>query len=102
MEDNIEIEFEVETCSDKYKTHIRKAKYGDVINKTTKESVVFIYGLKKYIVKFTLEYSYDFQNGFNRTRFYDFKYSRSVNAAMINEFHNYINDKFITHDRLSG
>ena len=54
--------FDVETCSEKYKEHIRGANYSDTITRTTKESMVFSYKDKKYTVKFSLEFSFDFEN----------------------------------------
>ena len=96
------IVFDVETCSEKYKEHIRNKKYGDIIQKTTKESMVFIYGGAKYTVKFTLEFSYDFENAFNYTYFSEFKCSRKVSPNVMEEFEKYIMDRFITNDRMSA
>ena len=97
----MEIVYDVETCSEKYKQCIRKKKYGDTIEKVTKESVIFIYENKKYTVKFILEFSFDFDNGFHYTNFSDFKCSRIVNENLMNEFQRYIRRNFVTSERLS-
>lgn len=96
-----EIDFDVETCSEKYKQHIRCINYGDSISKTTKESMLFIYKDKKYTVKFTLEFSFDYENGFHYTTFSDFKSSRITPPDLMDEFVKYIKTHFVTTDRLS-
>jgi hypothetical protein len=96
-----EIIYDVETCSEKYKEHIRKAKYGDKVEKTTKENMIFIYNDKKYTVKFVLKFAFDFEDGFFFTDFFDFKSSRKIEPDLMNEFINHIKMKFITLDRLS-
>lgn len=93
--------FDVETSSEKYKEYIRGKKYGDRIEKITKESMIFIYNNKKYIVKFNLDFSYDFENEFNYTRFSDFKINRKIDQNIMDEFEKYIINNFITYDRMS-
>jgi hypothetical protein len=93
--------FDVETCSEKYKQHIRGKKYGDIITATTKENIIFIYDEKKYIIKFKLEFSYDFENEFNYTHFSDFTSNRKLKDTIKNVFETHIREKFITYDRMS-
>ena len=95
------IVFDVETCSEKYKEHIRGANYSDTITRTTKESMVFSYKDKKYTVKFSLEFSFDFENGFYYTTFSDFKSTRITPPDLMDEFTKYIKTHFVTTDRLS-
>lgn len=96
-----QISFEVETCSEKYKEYIRAAKYGDTISRTTKENMMFICNNKKYTIRFELEFSFDFENGFYYTNFSDFKSSRITDHKLMTEFTNYIMSHFVTTDRLS-
>ena len=96
-----EIDFDVETCSEKYKEHIREAKYGDTVYNITNEKMIFIHKDKKYIVTFVLEFDFDFENGFNYTSFSDFKSSRKINNKLMSEFEDYIKNHFVTSDRLS-
>ena len=96
-----QIVFDVETCSEKFKEHIRGAKYGDIISRTTNENMIFIYNNKKYIVRFILEFSFDFENGFHYAKFSDFKSNRITGPNLMNEFMNYIRDDFMTAERLS-
>lgn len=99
---NSEIDFDVETCSENYKKNIRSANYGDYVNKTTEESMIFIYEGKKYTIKFTLEYSFDFDNAFTHTHFSDFKSSRITPPNLMDEFIKYVKWSFVTCDRLSA
>lgn len=94
-------DFDVETCSEKYKEYIRGAEYGDTITQTTKENMIFIYDNKKCTIKFTLEFSFDFENGFTYTSFSDFKSSRKIKPELMSEFENYVKCHFVTSDRLS-
>jgi hypothetical protein len=96
-----EIIYDVETCSEKYKEHIRVAKYGTKVEKTTKENTIFIHNDKKYTVKFVLKFAYDFEDGFFFTEFSDFKSSKKIEPNLMDEFINHIKTKFITLDRLS-
>jgi len=96
-----QIMFDVETCSEKYKEYIRCAKYGDTISRTTKESMIFIYNNKKYVVRFILEFSFDFENGFHYANFSDFKSNRITAPNLMDEFISYIKEHFVTSDRLS-
>lgn len=93
--------YDVETCSEKYKEHIRGAKYGAKVEKTTKENMIFIHGGKKYTVRFVLKFAFDFEDGFFYTEFSDFKSSRKVEPNLMDEFIYHIKTKFITLDRLS-
>jgi hypothetical protein len=95
------IVYDVETCSEKYKEHIRCAKYGAKVEKTTKENTIFIYNDKKYTVKFVLKFAYDFEDGFFFTEFSDFKSSKKIGPDLMDEFINHIKTNFITLDRLS-
>lgn len=94
-------EFDVETCSEKYKEHIRCINYGDSISTTTKESMIFIHKDKKYTIKFSLEFAFDYENGFCYTNFSDFTSSRKIMPELMAEFVNYIKGHFVTSDRLS-
>lgn len=96
-----EIMYDVETCSEKYKEHIRGAKYGDRVEKTTKENMIFIYNDKKYTVRFVLKFSFDFEDGFSFTEFSDFKSSRKTEPEVMDEFISCIKSNFISLDRLS-
>lgn len=93
--------FDLETCSEKYKEHIRSIEYGDSVEATTKEHVIFIYKDKKIIVTFTLKFSFDFINGFNYTDFSYFESSRKVSNYVMKEFEKYIRSEFVNSDRLS-
>lgn len=93
--------FEVETCSERYKKYIRSAEYGDTVSETTNENMIFLFDNKKYTIKFTLEFSFDFENGFNYTNFSDFKSSRNAKSDILNEFIKHIKNNFVTSDRLS-
>lgn len=93
--------YDVETCSEKYKEHIRSKKYGDTITKITKENMIFIHNEKKYIVRFILDFSYDFENGFHYTHFSDFKCNRKIDYKLMAEFEKEIRTNFISHDRMS-
>lgn len=95
------IEYDVENCSENYKQYIRQANYGDTVSRTTNENVVFIFENKKYIVKFNLEFSFDFENGFNYIDFSNIKCNRVAPPFLMNEFISYINRFFVTSDRLS-
>jgi len=93
--------YDVETCSEEYKSFIREIAYGDTISETTQEMMIFIYNKKKYVVKFGLEFSFDFENGFHYTNFSDFKCNRKIEENVMNEFISCIKKTFITIDRLS-
>lgn len=95
------IDFDVETCSEKYKEYIRDAEYGDTVSRTTKENMIFIYENKKYTVRFNLEFSFDFENGFTYANFSDFKPSRITKPVLMDEFVKYIKVNFVSTDRLS-
>lgn len=95
------LDFDIETCSEKYKKYIRGTKYGDTVSKTTKENIIFLIDNKKYIVKFTLEFSFDYENGFNYTNFSDFKINRITKTELMNEFIKYIKNNFVNSERLS-
>ncbi len=95
------IVYDVEDCSENYKKFIRCAKYGDTIEKTTKENIVFICNDKKYTIKFILKYAFDFENGFIFTEFSDFKSSRKTESELMDEFISHIKSGFVTSDRLS-
>jgi len=97
----MEIMYDVETCSENYKKYIRSAKYGDTISKTTKENMIFIYNEKKYIIRFCLEFSFDFENSFNYTYFSDFKCNRKIEENVMNKFISCVKKEFISTDRLS-
>jgi len=97
-----EFVYDVETCSENYKDHIRTAKYGAIVEKTTKESMIFIYNNKKYTIKFVLKYAFDFDNGFYYTDFSEFKSSRKVEPDLMNDFIDCIKKGFVTSDRLSA
>ena len=92
---------EVETCSERYKKYIRSAEYGDTVSETTNENMIFLFDNKKYTIKFTLDFSFDFENGFNYTNFSDFKSSRNAKSDILNEFIKHIKNNFVTSDRLS-
>jgi hypothetical protein len=96
-----EFVYNVETRSEKYKEHIRGAKYGTKIEKTTKENTIFIHNDKKYTVKFVLKFAYDFEDGFFFTEFSEFKSSKKTEPDLMDEFINDIKTNFITLDRLS-
>lgn len=96
-----EIVYNVETCSEKYKEHIRGAKYGTKVEKTTKENTIFIHNDKKYTIRFVLKFAYDFEDEFLFTEFSDFKSSRKIEPDLMDEFIVHIKTKFITLDRLS-
>jgi hypothetical protein len=98
---DIDTDFDVETCTEKYKQHIRCKKYGDIIEAKTEENMIFIYSNKTYIIKFKLEFLYDFENGFNYTRFSDFKSNRKLKDNIKNVFENHIINNFVTEDRMS-
>jgi hypothetical protein len=95
------IVYDIETRSEKYKEHIRIAKYGTKVEKTTKENTIFIHNNKKYTVRFILKFAYDFEDGFFFTEFSDFKSSQKIEPDLMDEFINHIKRKFITLDRLS-
>ena len=96
-----DLDYAVENCSERYKEYIRVSKYGDTVSKTTKENMIFLFDKKKYIVKFTLEYTFDFENGFTHTKFYDFKSNRTTNPSLMYEFIKCIQKNFVNTDRLS-
>jgi hypothetical protein len=96
-----EIVYDIETYSEKYKEHIRGAKYGTKVQKTTKENIIFIHNDKKYTVRFVLNFAYDFEDGFFFTEFSDFKSNRKTETDLMDEFILHIKTKFITLDRLS-
>lgn len=96
-----DLDYAVETCSERYKEYIREAKYGDTVSKTTKENMIFLFDNKKYIVRFTLEFTFDFENGFTDTNFSDFKSSRITNPSLMYEFIKCIQKSFVTTNRLS-
>jgi len=96
-----EIEFYVETRSEKYKEHIRGAKYGTKVEKITKENTIFIHNNKKYTVRFILKFAYDFEDGFLFNEFSDFTSSKKIDPELMDKFINHIKTKFITLDRLS-
>jgi hypothetical protein len=93
--------FDVETCSEEYKEYIRGAKYGDIVEQISNEYMIFIYRNKKHIVKFNLDFSYDFENGFNHTYFSNFSCSVNINNNLMETFQNCIKNNFVTEDRLS-
>lgn len=95
------IDYDVETCSEKYKELIRDGSYGDIIEGNTKEKMIFIYNKKKYIIKFDVDFSYDFENGFNHTYFSNFTCNRVIEYNIQKTFENYIIKNFVTNDRLS-
>ncbi len=95
------MDYDVETCSEVYKEHIRSIKYGDSISNVTDENMIFIYKEKKFIVKFKLDFSFDFENGFHYTKFSDFTYNRKVNDDEKKEFEECIRTSFVSEDRLS-
>lgn len=95
------MEYDVETCSEVYKEYIRSIEYGESISRVTDENMIFIYKEKKFIVKFKLDFSFDFENSFHYARFSDFTYNRKVNDDEKNEFEKYIKENFVTLDRLS-
>lgn len=99
-----DIEFDVETCSEVYKEYIRDSKYGDTTQGNTSEKMIFIYKNKTYIMEFRLDFSFDFENGFNYTYFSDFvckPKTKQITDKVFSEFENYIRNHFVTTDRLS-
>lgn len=97
-----EYDYDVETCSEVYKEYIRVANYGDTVSKITDEYMVFIYKEKKITVNFKLDFWYDFDDGFGRTEFSNFKCNSNINDDLKKEFENCIKSSFVTSDRLSG
>jgi hypothetical protein len=93
--------YDIETCSEKYKEHIRGTKYGTKVEKTTKENIIFIYNDKKYTISFVFKFAYDCEDGFFFTKFSDFKSRQKIEHELMDEFINHIKTKFITLDRLS-
>ena len=59
------MDYDVATCSELYKEYIRSLNYGDSISRTTDEYMVFMYKEKKFIVKFKLDFSFDFEDSFH-------------------------------------
>jgi len=96
-----DLDYAVENCSETYKEYIRVSKYGDTVSKTTKENMIFLFDKKKYIVRFTLEYTFDFENGFTHTKFSDFKSNRTTNPSLMYEFIKCIQKNFVNTDHLS-
>ena len=96
-----EIIFDVETCSEVYKHHIRESKYGDITESTTDEYMIFIYKNKTYKIKFKLQFSFDFENGFNYTYFSNFKSNIRIKDNVMEEFQKHIKETFVTLNRLS-
>lgn len=97
----MEIIYDVETCSENYKKYIRSISYGDTISKMTKENMIFNYNKQKYTVKFELDFSFDFENGFHYADFSSFTCSRRIDNKVMDEFVKYIKQHFVTTDRLS-
>ena len=95
------IVYDIETCSEKYKEHIRGTKYGTKVEKTTKENIIFIHNDKKYTISFVFKFAYDCEDGFFFTKFSDFKSRQKIEHDLMDEFINHIKTKFITLDRLS-
>lgn len=93
--------FDVETCSEEYKEYIRDAKYGDMVEETSNEYMIFIYKNKKHVVKFNLEFAFDFENGFYHCNFSNFSCETKLNNNVMETFQNYIKNNFVTEDRLS-
>ncbi len=99
--DNGNVEFDVETCTEIYKTIIRDAKYGDLIGDITRENMTFIINNKKIKMYFYLDFSFDFDNGFNHTYFTNFETNCWVKPSVKKEMEKYIRQTFVTEDRLS-
>lgn len=96
------IDFYIDSCSEKYKEHIRGRRYGDIIEKTTAESVTFIVeNDKKYTVKFFLSFSFDFENGFHCVNYSEFKFNRKIDNDLKDILIKYIKNNFVDSDRLS-
>ena len=99
--DNSVTDFDVETCTEVYKEVIRDAKYGDLVGDITRENMTFIVNDKKIKMYFYLDFSFDFDNGFNHTYFTNFETDTWVKPSLRKEMERYIRTTFVTEDRLS-
>ncbi len=99
--DNSVTDFDVETCTEVYKEVIRDAKYGDLVGDITRENMTFIVNGKKIKMYFYLDFSFDFDNGFNHTYFTNFETDTWVKPSLRKEMERYIRTTFVTEDRLS-
>ncbi len=80
--------------SKNYKKFIQKAKYGDIVEKTTKEWMSFDYNKKTVKISFEFQFGYDFDDGFFCTNITHLKTSRKIDEETENEMLFHIKKRF--------
>ena len=89
-----ENKFEMQSQSMNYKKFINRAKYGDTVDRTTNEYVIFDYNDKNIKISFEFKFSYNFDDGFNYTQFTHKKTSRKIDSEIEDEMIYYIKKKY--------